>query len=204
MDQILEEWGSAMDRGDWDRAWDIFENSFPVDERHFPSLEEILAWNPEEEERAERRDREYQLQEEIAKKRVRRVDPHTGMAHGVGKRKTSVARVWLRQGNGHFMINKRPYDAYFPSIVRRNDLIAPFLVTGTLGKFDVMAAVHGGGLTGQAQAMRHGIARALQNWDPDMREELKVAGLLTRDARIVERKKPGRKKARKAFQWVKR
>ena len=102
------------------------------------------------------------------------------------------------------MINKRPYDDYFPSLPRRNDLMAPFLVTDTLGSFDVMAAVEGGGATGQAQALRHGIARALQHWDPEMRGPLKAAGLLTRDARIVERKKPGKKKARKSFAWVKR
>lgn len=78
------------------------------------------------------------------------------------------------------------------------------MVTDNLGKFDIMGIVHGGGLTGQAQAMRHGLSRALQCYNPEMRSELKEAGLLTRDSRIVERKKPGRKKARKQFQWVKR
>ena len=93
---------------------------------------------------------------------------------------------------------------YFPSLRRRNDVLTPFFVTDTLGQFDVMAAVEGGGSTGQAQALRHGIAKALQNWDPEVRPVLKSAGLLTRDARIVERKKPGRKKARKSFAFVKR
>ena len=163
----------------------------------------MLAWDPDADDKAGRRQREEALQEETAKARVRIVDDQ-GRAHGVGKRKTSVARVWLREGPGHFMVNRRPYDDYFPSLPRRNDLLAPFFVTETLGKFDVMAAVQGGGPTGQAQALRHGIARALQHWDPEMRASLKTAGLLTRDARIVERKKPGLKKARKAFQWVKR
>lgn len=203
VDDALEAWGAALDKGDWDTAWQIFDQEFPVDTPEFPSIEEMLAWNPEEEERAQRRQREEALQEQAAMLRTQKVDD-SGRSHAVGKRKTSVARVWLRQGPGHVMVNRRPYDAYFPIIERRNDIIAPFLVTNTLGKFDVMAAVHGGGQTGQAQALRHGIARALQAWDPDYRPELKAAGLLTRDARIVERKKPGLKKARKAFQWVKR
>ncbi|EFN53841.1 hypothetical protein CHLNCDRAFT_25348, partial [Chlorella variabilis] len=105
---------------------------------------------------------------------------------------------------GHMMINRRPYDRYFPDLLRRNDLLTPFLVTGTLGCFDVMVSVRGGGQTGQAQAVRHGIARALQNYEPALRPYLKPYGLLSRDSRIVERKKPGLKKARKAFQWVKR
>lgn len=169
----------------------------------FPELEELLAWDPDGEDRAQRRQRETALQAEAAAGRVRRVDDQ-GRAHGVGRRKTSVARVWIRKGPGHVMVNRRPYDDYFPSIPRRNDVLAPFFVTDTLGRFDVMAAVAGGGSLGQAQALRHGIARALQAWDPAMRGLLKDAGLLTRDARIVERKKPGLKKARKAFQWVKR
>lgn len=202
-DAALDQWGSAMDSGDWERAWEIFETQFPVDTPLFPSLEDLLAWDPDGETKAVRRQREFDLQEDAARLRVRKVDA-AGMAHGVGKRKTSVARVWIREGAGHIMVNRRPFDAYFTTLHRRNDLITPFLVTDTLGKFDVMAAVEGGGITGQAQAMRHGIARALQHWEPEMRPELKAAGLLTRDSRIVERKKPGRKKARKAFQWVKR
>ncbi len=189
--------------GDWEGAWTIFESSFPVNGTEFPELEEILAWDPDAEDKAGRREREKAMQEETARARVVKIDDQ-GRAHGVGKRKTSVARVWIREGPGHVMVNKRPYDAYFPSIPRRNDVLAPFFITDTLGKFDVMAAVEGGGATGQAQALRHGIARALQNWDPEMRNLLKTAGLLTRDARIVERKKPGKKKARKSFAWVKR
>ena len=189
--------------GDWETAWTIFESHFPVDTPVFPKLEDLLAWDPDEEDKAVRREREAALQEESARSRQRKVDT-MGRAHGVGKRKTSIARVWIRQGPGHMMINRRPYDAYFPELGRRNDVLAPFLVTDTLGKFDMMAAVEGGGHTGQAQALRHGLARALQNWDPELRMALKTAGLLTRDARIVERKKPGRKKARKSFAFVKR
>lgn len=200
---VLEQWGAAMEVGDWERAWSIFETEFPVDSEEFPPLEDLLSWDPEGEERSVRRQREMTLQEETARARVRKVDDQ-GRSHGVGKRKTSVARVWLREGSGHMMVNRRPYDQLFATLSRRNDLITPFLITSTLGQFDVMAAVHGGGIMGQAQALRHGIARALQAWDPALRPELKAAGLLTRDPRVVERKKPGLKKARKAFQWVKR
>lgn len=174
-----------------------------MDGPDFPPLEELLAWDPDSEERAVRRQREEAMQEETARARLRKVD-QKGRAHAVGKRKASVARVWLREGPGHIMVNRRPYDGYFVEIIRRNDVITPFFVTDTLGRFDVMAAVNGGGVTGQAQALRHGIARALQLWDPALRPALKAAGLLTRDPRVVERKKPGLKKARKAFQWVKR
>jgi small subunit ribosomal protein S9 len=202
-DAAVEEWGRAMEAGDWERAWEVFEGAFPVDTPEFPPLEELVNWDPDEEEKAQRRQRERGLQEEYARARVRRVDA-SGRAHAVGKRKTAVARVWLREGTGAIVVNRRPFDQHVSTLARRNDLVTPFIVTDTLGRFDVMAAVEGGGVTGQAQALRHGIARALQAWDPLMRPELKAAGLLTRDARIVERKKPGRKKARKSFQWVKR
>ncbi|KAI3431266.1 hypothetical protein D9Q98_004328 [Chlorella vulgaris] len=202
-EESLEAWGKAMDEGDWGTAWDIFEGVLPVETDQFPDLQELLAWDPDEEAKEYRRLREARVKEMHAARWVRRLDP-SGRALGVGKRKTSVALVWLKEGSGHMMINRRPYDSYFPDMLRRNDLLAPFLVTGTLGRFDIMVRVTGGGQTGQSQAVRHGIARALQNWEPAMRPPLKVAGLLTRDSRIVERKKPGLKKARKAFQWVKR
>ncbi|GAB4819522.1 hypothetical protein N2152v2_006568 [Parachlorella kessleri] len=203
-EMVLEEWGRAMDEGNWDRAWDIFESAFPVENtQEFPALEDLLAYDPDAEQKELRRARELALQDAIARSRVRRVDDQ-GRSQATGKRKTSVARVWLKPGAGHIMVNQRPFDRYFPDLVRRNDLITPFVVTGTLGEFDVMARVHGGGHTGQAQALRHGISRALQLWEPELRPALKQAGLLTRDSRIVERKKPGRKKARKSFQWVKR
>ena len=95
------------------------------------------------------------MQDAIARSRVRRVDDQ-GRSQATGKRKTSIARVWLKPGAGHIMVNQRPFDRYFPDLIRRNDLITPFVVTGTLGEFDVMARVHGGGHTGQAQVRRRG------------------------------------------------
>ncbi|PRW05792.1 cytosolic phosphoglucose isomerase isoform A [Chlorella sorokiniana] len=203
-EEALEAWGKAMDQGDWSTAWDIFEGVLPVDTEEFPPLEDLLSYDAESEAREARRLHEEQLKEAAAARWVRRLDPVSGRAFGVGKRKTSVAQVWLKPGMGHLMVNKRPYDVYFPDLLRRNDIMAPFLATGTLGMWDVMVRVQGGGQTGQSQAVRHGIARALQNWEPKLRPLLKTEGLLTRDSRIVERKKPGLKKARKAFQWVKR
>jgi small subunit ribosomal protein S9 len=121
-----------------------------------------------------------------------------------GKRKTSVARVILRPGDGATWINGRTIEDYFPRRVHRQILLAPFQIAGVEGRFDLRARVHGGGPTGQAGAVRHGIARALVEADPSLRVPLKRAGFLTRDARIVERKKAGLKKARKAPQWAKR
>ncbi|KAL6779792.1 MRPS9 [Auxenochlorella protothecoides x Auxenochlorella symbiontica] len=198
-----DEWGSAIITGDWDRAWEIFETTYPVEGDNMPGVLEIMALDSEAEEKAARRQRELDLQEEAAASHVRVVD-HLGRSQATGKRKTSIARVWIWEGQGHMMVNKQPYDQYFKTLPRRNDVITPFAVTNTLGSFDVMVNVIGGGTTGQSQAVRHGIAKALQFFDPAHRPELKSAGLLTRDARVVERKKPGRKKARKAFQWVKR
>lgn len=121
-----------------------------------------------------------------------------------GKRKCSVARVRLRPGKGEFVINKRTLENYFgreihPIVVRQ-----PFTVTGTEQQFDVSVNVFGGGTTGQAEAIRHGIARALLLVNPDLRKALKSLRLLTRDPRVVERKKYGHKKARKGFQFSKR
>ncbi len=121
-----------------------------------------------------------------------------------GKRKSAVARVRLSPGNGDIVVNKKALEEYFgpktiPFSVRR-----PFVVTNTENKFDVRVNVVGGGSTGQAEAIRHGIARALVEWSGELRKPLKQAGLLTRDSRIVERKKYGRKKARKRFQFSKR
>lgn len=201
--QILDKWGEAMEKGDWDSAWKAFESVASPEKSDLPSLEEILAVEVDHGERVMRRQREETIQQNLSNLRVRQVDSQN-MSHGVGRRKTSIARVWIREGMGHMMVNRTPYDIYFPLIECRNDLITPFILTDTLGQFDVMAAVEGGGTTGQAQALRHGISKALQNWNPDLRVPLKAGGLLTRDSRVVERKKPGRKKARKAFQWVKR
>ena len=127
-----------------------------------------------------------------------------GRAYGTGKRKTSIARVWVRPGSGDIVINGKRLNEYFGLIQRRSDVLAPLLTTNTLGLFDIRATVKGGGNTGQSQALRHGISKALQLYDPQFRPSLKAEGLLTRDSRIVERKKPGKAKARKSFQWVKR
>ena len=121
-----------------------------------------------------------------------------------GRRKTSVARVRLVAGTGRFLLNKRPLEDYFPTETLQAEVRRPFQVTESDGKFDVIARIHGGGSSGQAGALRHGIARALEAEDPEWRAPLKQAGLLTRDPRKVERKKYGLKKARKAPQYSKR
>src|SRR5207248_5216053 len=123
---------------------------------------------------------------------------------GTGKRKTSVARVILRPGDGATWFNGRTVEDYFPRLTHRELALAPLKVAGVEGTFDLRVRVHGGGPSGQAGAVRHGIARALVEADPNLREPLKRAGLLTRDARIVERKKAGLHKARKAPQFSKR
>ncbi|WP_370326873.1 30S ribosomal protein S9 [Euzebya sp.] len=121
-----------------------------------------------------------------------------------GRRKRSVARVRLVRGTGQFTINGRSLDDYFPTEILQMTINEPFKVTETMGEWDVIARIHGGGISGQAGALRHGIARALEAQDPEWRPPLKKAGLLTRDDRQVERKKYGLKKARKAPQYSKR
>jgi small subunit ribosomal protein S9 len=122
----------------------------------------------------------------------------------VGRRKTSVARVILRNGNGKITVNNKEFEKAFPQQVSREDILGPFKVTDTSGQYDVLVNVNGGGITGQAEAVRLGISRALININPDFRPKLKVEGFLTRDPRMVERKKYGRPKARKRFQFSKR
>ena len=121
-----------------------------------------------------------------------------------GKRKTSVARVIVRPGDGTWWINGRTLEEYFPRPTQRTTASAPLRVAGVEGTFDVRARLHGGGVSGQAGALRHGLARALVEADPNLRGVLKREGFLTRDARIVERKKAGLHKARKAPQYSKR
>ena len=122
----------------------------------------------------------------------------------VGRRKTSTARVYLRPGTGIVTINRRPLAHYFPSETRQRSLLSPLGMTGTAGAFDVLVSVRGGGLTGQCDAIRLGIARALVQASSEHRKPLRDAGLLTRDPRMVERKKYGQPKARKRFQFSKR
>ena len=123
---------------------------------------------------------------------------------GTGKRKTSVARVILRPGDGAWWVNGRSLEEYFPRAALRTVATMPLRTAGVEGKFDIRARLHGGGIAGQAGALRHGIARALIEADPELRVALKREGFLTRDARIVERKKAGLHKARKAPQYSKR
>jgi small subunit ribosomal protein S9 len=121
-----------------------------------------------------------------------------------GRRKRSVARVRIARGTGTFQLNGRPLEDYFPIESLQAEVLEPFRVLEAEGQFDVIARIHGGGVSGQAGALRHGIARALEGEDPEWRGPLKKAGLLTRDARKTERKKYGLKKARKAPQYSKR
>ncbi|HEY7379846.1 MAG TPA: 30S ribosomal protein S9 [Gaiella sp.] len=123
---------------------------------------------------------------------------------GTGKRKTSVARVILRPGDGATWINGRTIEEYFPRATHRSLVLSPLETAGALGTYDLRVRVHGGGVSGQAGAIRHGIARALVEADPELRTPLKRQGFLTRDARQVERKKAGLHKARKAPQFSKR
>mmetsp|Transcript_18045 Transcript_18045/g.53646 ORF Transcript_18045/g.53646 Transcript_18045/m.53646 type:complete len:182 (+) Transcript_18045:139-684(+) len=127
-----------------------------------------------------------------------------GRAYGTGRRKNASARVWVFPGDGTVTVNGKSLVEYFTRATHVDEIVKPFVATRTAATFDVKATVTGGGLSGQAGAVRHGLARALQAYDPAYRPALKAAGYLTRDSRMVERKKPGRKKARKAFQWVKR
>ena len=124
--------------------------------------------------------------------------------YGTGRRKTSVARVYLRPGSGKIVVNKRDFDEYFPNQVLKMVIRQPLLLTETADKFDILVNVDGGGPTGQAGAIRHGISRALLEFNGELRPQLKAVGFLTRDARKVERKKYGQPKARKRFQFSKR
>ncbi|MFN0122818.1 MAG: 30S ribosomal protein S9 [Blastocatellia bacterium] len=124
--------------------------------------------------------------------------------YGTGRRKTSTARVYLRPGNGNFTVNRRAFTDYFKSETQRMLIRQPLNLTDTLSKFDVLVNVDGGGPNGQAGAVRHGIARALVEFNAELRKKLRKAGLLTRDPRGKERKKYGQKGARKRFQFSKR
>lgn len=124
--------------------------------------------------------------------------------YGTGRRKTAVARVYLRPGSGKIVVNRRDFDEFFPNQVLKMVIRQPLLVTETADKFDILVNVVGGGTSGQAGAIRHGISRALLEFNAELRPKLKSVGFLTRDARKVERKKPGQPKARKRFQFSKR
>jgi small subunit ribosomal protein S9 len=127
-----------------------------------------------------------------------------GRSYGTGRRKTAVARVWIKPGLGQFTVNSKSISEYFPSTMARFHVLEPFFHTETSGMFDVYSTVKGGGRSGQAGALRLGIARAIEAFEPSFKPVLKEKKLLTRDSRRVERKKPGQPKARKKRQWVKR
>jgi len=127
-----------------------------------------------------------------------------GRSYATGKRKDAVARVWVKPGNGTITVNGKELAVYFARPVLRMVIGQPFTVANVAGEFDVMATVKGGGLSGQAGAVKHGISKALSLYDPGLRPALKAAGFLTRDSRVVERKKYGRRKARRSFQFSKR
>ncbi|WP_296431424.1 30S ribosomal protein S9 [Yoonia sp.] len=127
-----------------------------------------------------------------------------GRSYATGKRKDAVARVWIKPGSGKVVVNGKEMKTYFARPVLQMILRQPFQVAGVVDQFDVMATVAGGGLSGQAGAVKHGVSKALQLYDPTLRAALKAAGFLTRDSRVVERKKYGKAKARKSFQFSKR
>jgi small subunit ribosomal protein S9 len=127
-----------------------------------------------------------------------------GRSYATGKRKDAVARVWIKPGSGKVTVNGKEMDKYFARPVLQMILRQPFTVAGVENEFDVQATVKGGGLSGQAGAVKHGISKALQLYEPSLRGALKAAGFLTRDSRVVERKKYGKRKARRSFQFSKR
>lgn len=132
-----------------------------------------------------------------------KIDEH-GRSYATGKRKDAIARVWIKRGTGKVEVNGRALEVYFARPTLRMILNQPFLVADRVGQFDVYATVTGGGLSGQAGAVKHGISKALTYFEPELRSVLKSAGFLTRDSRVVERKKYGRAKARRSFQFSKR
>jgi small subunit ribosomal protein S9 len=145
------------------------------------------------------------LKPEVAEapKRVQRLDKQ-GRAYATGKRKNAVARVWLRPGGGKIVVNTREFEVFFARPVLRMLIQQPLVAANRQTQYDVTCTVSGGGLSGQAGAVRHGISKALTYYEPDLRPALKRGGFLTRDPRVVERKKYGRAKARRSFQFSKR
>jgi small subunit ribosomal protein S9 len=152
------------------------------------SLEELAALKPEAPE---------------APKRVQKLDKQ-GRAYATGKRKNAVARVWLKPGGGKIMVNTREFEVFFARPVLRMLIQQPLVAANRQTQYDVICTVSGGGLSGQAGAVRHGISKALTYYEPDLRSALKRGGFLTRDSRVVERKKYGKRKARRSFQFSKR
>lgn len=152
-----------------------------------------------------RQDKHWGKHQPLNTERVyNKIVDENGFAHAIGRRKRSKARVTLGHGTGQILINGASWADYFNRLDHRDSILRPLNVLHIIDAVDIKCEVSGGGVTGQAEAIRLGIARALQNWDPTTRPALKKDGLLTRDSRVVESKKAGKKKARKSFQWVKR
>ncbi|MDR0968124.1 MAG: 30S ribosomal protein S9 [Holosporaceae bacterium] len=143
------------------------------------------------------------LNAENGTKSESKIDP-LGRTYGTGRRKEAVARVWVKPGSGNITVNGRKAFDYFARSVLQTLVLQPFSIADRIGRYDVICSVRGGGLSGQAGALRHGISKALAEYEPNLHSVLKAAGLLTRDSRAVERKKYGFKKARRSFQFSKR
>ncbi len=144
-----------------------------------------------------------ETQEPEAPVHVQKLDQY-GRAYATGKRKDAVARVWVKPGSGRITVNDKDYTEYFGRPVLQMIIEQPLLVADRNGQYDIMATVSGGGLSGQAGALRHGLSKALTHYEPELRGILKKVGFLTRDPRVVERKKYGKAKARRSFQFSKR
>ncbi|MEM1410582.1 MAG: 30S ribosomal protein S9 [Pseudomonadota bacterium] len=140
---------------------------------------------------------------EAAPVHVQKLDEQ-GRAYATGKRKDAIARVWIKPGSGRITVNDKDFAAYFARPVLQMIVQQPIVAAGRNGQYDIVATVKGGGLSGQAGAVRHGISKALTHYEPELRPVLKSGGFLTRDSRVVERKKYGRAKARRSFQFSKR
>jgi len=171
------------------------------------------SWHEEESELAQQVQEIQRQKDERQKRWLENAKPpvrvpiidERGRAYGRGGRKTASARVWIQPGFGNVVVNKKDFVDYFDRMTDRESILEPLAATETLGRFDITATVEGGGLSGQAGAIRHGLSRALNHYNPDTyRPPLKRLGYLTRDPRKVERKKIGHLKARKKPQWVKR
>jgi small subunit ribosomal protein S9 len=141
--------------------------------------------------------------EAVAPVHVQKLDAY-GRAYATGKRKDAIARVWIKPGAGRIIVNTKDYTEYFARPVLQMVLQQPIVAAARTGQYDINATVTGGGLSGQAGALRHGISRALTYFEPELRGVLKAGGFLTRDSRVVERKKYGKRKARRSFQFSKR
>jgi small subunit ribosomal protein S9 len=139
----------------------------------------------------------------VAQPKVKKIDAQ-GRSYATGKRKNAIARVWIKPGLGKIMVNGRAWESYFARPVLQMIINQPFKASNRAGQYDVFCTISGGGLSGQAGALRHGISRALVHFEPDLHTVLKQGGFLTRDSRVVERKKYGQAKARKRFQFSKR